>query len=79
VSDLDEALFLLAATCLVEDGPWLEVEQDFNAMAVAARDLAFECRACQGGHRSWCPGEDLQCAFLMLCTGSNNASTACRT
>ena len=65
MSDLDEALFLLAATCLVEDGPWLEVEQDFNAMAVAARDLAFECRACQGGHRSWCPGEDLQSAFQM--------------
>ena len=65
VSALDEALFLLAATCLVEDGPWLEVERDFNAMAAAARDLAFECRDCTDGHRSWCPGEDLQSAFQM--------------
>lgn len=65
VSALDEALFLLAATCLVEDGPWLKMERDFNAMAVAARDLAFECSACTDGHRSWCPGEDLQSAFQM--------------
>jgi hypothetical protein len=57
---------LLAASFLVEDhskGDWLQVAKDFGGMSEAARDLAFECRACQDGSITWCPSDDLQRTF----------------
>jgi hypothetical protein len=49
--------------CRSQDGPWLAVKQDFDTMAEAARDLAFEIRALKGGYNPWKIGDDLRGAF----------------
>lgn len=62
-SSADENLFLLAACYLSEDGNWQEVSKDFDALARAARDLAFEINAIAGSAQPWPLSVELQRTF----------------